>query len=246
VPVFFVHSSDLHGDSAILTGPLGRHLRDSLRLRPGEELWLVDEQATKYRAVADAVDRRAVRATLLERWHRPPRTAPRVVLGQALLKRDHFDWAVQKATELGVSAIVPLLTHRTVVHPRASREAGQVDRWQRIALEAAQQAERWEVPSLLAPLALTDFFDRHRTAERKLVLGERTAGPSLATLPLPGDPQAHVVVTIGPEGGWTPDELDAAKQAGFTVVGLGDLILRSETAAVAALSIVQSRVGVLG
>lgn len=157
-----------------------------------------------------------------------------------------MDWVVQKATELGVRAIIPLLAQHSVVRPHASRVAAQQTRWQRIALEAAQQSEQWVVPSIQLPIDVETFFTQPGGFNNKLILTERLPGYSLSSVPLPNGPASSLVMVIGPEGGWAPDELALAERSEFTGVTLGSRILRAETATLAAVSILQSRLGELG
>ena len=184
-------------------------------------------------------------AHIQDRLRGPDETSPRILLAQALLKGEHMDWIVQKATELGVYGIVPLITHRGVVRPQATRISGQVSRWQRIALEAAQQSEQWHIPDIEPPCGSRQFF-MEKVAPLKLMLVERAEGESFRTLPLDSDPQDTIVVAIGPEGGWSRDELTVAGEQGFRSTTLGPGILRSETASLAALTMLQSRLGKLG
>jgi len=157
-----------------------------------------------------------------------------------------MDWVIQKATELGAASFVPLIGRHVVIRPKAARVATQQQRWQRIALEAAQQAERWEIPTVATPCEATAFFSQQPPADVNLILRERAPGQSLASIPLPNTPESTIVIATGPEGGWAREELGIALEHGFTPVTLGKLILRAETAALAALSILQSRVGELG
>ena len=157
-----------------------------------------------------------------------------------------MDWAIQKASELGVAFITPLVTIHTVVRPNPSRQESQQVRWQRIAFEAAQQSEQWVIPRLSAPCEAEDFFKQAPAGARNLILTERGTGQSLAAMPLPHDSDSLVRIAVGPEGGWTPEEVEQAINCGFTPVSMGEHILRAETAAIAALSILQSRLGELG
>jgi 16S rRNA (uracil1498-N3)-methyltransferase len=157
-----------------------------------------------------------------------------------------MDWVIQKATELGAASFVPLIGRHVVIRPKTLRVATQQQRWQRIALEAAQQAERWEIPTVAAPCEATAFFSQQPPAVVNLILSERGPGQSLASVPLSNNPESTIVIATGPEGGWAREELGLALEHGFTPVTLGKLILRAETAALAALSILQSRLGELG
>ncbi|MGH7257840.1 MAG: 16S rRNA (uracil(1498)-N(3))-methyltransferase [Nitrospiraceae bacterium] len=245
MPAFFISSSTIHGDLVTMTGDLCHHLRASLRVQIGQTVWLTDERRNRYHARVTEMTHTDLTAHIQDRLRGPDETSPRILLAQALLKGEHMDWIVQKATELGVYGIVPLITHRGVVRPQATRISGQVSRWQRIALEAAQQSEQWHIPDIEPPCGSRQFF-MEKVAPLKLMLVERAEGESFRTLPLDSDPQDTIVVAIGPEGGWSRDELTVAGEQGFRSTTLGPGILRSETASLAALTMLQSRLGKLG
>jgi 16S rRNA (uracil1498-N3)-methyltransferase len=156
-----------------------------------------------------------------------------------------MDWVIQKATELGVERIAPVQATHSVVRPRADRIEHQRARWQRIALEAAQQSERWCVPVIDEPVTISELLTRSKSATSKIVLAERSDDTSLTTVPLPG-PDDEVWLLIGPEGGWDDKELEQVLQHGYSAVTLGPRILRAETAAIASISVLQSRLGGLG
>lgn len=157
-----------------------------------------------------------------------------------------MDWLLQKATELGVDTIVPIVTRRSVVRPKESRLQAQQARWDRIVLEAAQQSERWTVPTVAAPMEWKEYVDRYAGCAYRLLTAERTSAVGIGAVAIGNDPEACVAVAVGPEGGWEPEELREAARRGFILVSLGLRVLRAETAAIAALSIIQSRVGELG
>ncbi|MCS6288692.1 MAG: 16S rRNA (uracil(1498)-N(3))-methyltransferase [Nitrospira sp.] len=245
MPAFFVSSSDIRETRITLTDDLCHHLRASLRVKPGEELWLTDEQRQRYRVRITHVSQQAVTTEILEQRQGPVETSPPLLLAQALLKGDHMDWVVQKASELGVRMILPLVSRHGIVRPQSDRIAAQVARWQRIATEAAQQSEQWQPPQVLEPLESRRFFSTHK-ATCSLLLAERHEAIALARAPLPTHPSEQICVIIGPEGGWAEEEIAQALAQHCHAVSLGECILRADTAAVTALSIVQSRLGRLG
>jgi 16S rRNA (uracil1498-N3)-methyltransferase len=157
-----------------------------------------------------------------------------------------MDWVIQKATELGVDTIVPIHSTHSVIKPRPERLDHQRSRWERIARDAAQQSERWTIPTIADPIDLAGICRQYASAPVKGLLAERSSGPSLATIPLPQDYQHPIVLLVGPEGGWAPDEQRLAQEQGFLPLTLGPRILRAETAAIAALSILQSRLDEMG
>ena len=246
MPVFFITSDQVQNGTATVTGPLLHHLRTSLRTRIGETLWVGDDRRRRHLIQVTQLDRHQLVGRVLEQHDGPIRRSPAVTIGQALLKSDRMDWVIQKVTELGAASFVPLMGRYVVIRPKAARVATQQQRWQRIAVEAAQQAERWEIPTVAAPCEAAAFFAKQPPADVNLILRERGPGQSLASIPLPNSPESTIVIATGPEGGWAREELGIALEHGFTPVTLGKLILRAETAALAALSILQSRVGELG
>lgn len=245
MPAFFVSSSDIHGTEITLTGDLYHHLRASLRVKLGECLWLTDELRRRYRVRVSQLLQQALTMEILEQRQGPVETGPPLLLAQALLKGDQMDWVVQKGSELGVRTILPLVSRHSVVRPQPGRIAAQVARWQRIATEAAQQSEQWRPPEVLEPLESGRFFSTH-TATCSLLLAERRKGVGLSEVSLPSLSTEHLALIIGPEGGWAEEEVSLALRHHCHAVSLGECILRADTAAVTALSIVQSRLGRLG
>lgn len=247
MPVFFLPDDQITPPMATVTGELVAHLRDSLRVGVGEELLLGDGNGHRYRAAVTAISKQAITARILERLEEPPSSAPSLTLGLALLKGDKMDWAIQKTTELGVAAIVPLQTRHSVVQPKRERIEAQRARWQRIALEAAQQSEQWRVPQVRTPQALGAFLAEDARGSLRLILAERQSGAQrLLELDSPLSPEATLTVLVGPEGGWTREEVAQAAQAGYVPITLGPQILRAETAAIIALGLLQHRLGRLG
>lgn len=162
-----------------------------------------------------------------------------ISVGQAILKGEKMDWFIQKATELGVAGIVPLLTERTVAGKTGLRQ----QRWQKIALEAAQQSGRCSIPSVSAPHSLSSFLTEASTSDLKLLLWEGEEEKKLKEVlrgtQMNGERPGRISLLIGPEGGWTAEEVSVARRAGFATASLGRGILRAETAGVAALAILQ-------
>ena len=245
MPVFFVSPECIDQQTISVIGDVLVHLRDSLRITVGETLWLNNGQGVRYRVEITDVSKRAVTGRICETFEEPLRQTPRLILGQSLLKGEKMDWVIQKATELGVSEIVPLQTRHSIVQLKADRVDNQLARWQRIALEAAQQSEQWRLPTVSKPQSLSALLTSRATPTTTFMLAERREGKGLQGVELPQGVNRSLLILIGPEGGWSKEEMGIAGQAGVVPLTLGQHILRSETAAIAAISILQSRLGTL-
>jgi len=243
---FFVDPDAITPPTIHITGDLLHHLRDSLRLHPGDSLTLNDTCGSRYRVEVTHVTSQAIDSRIIDRQIEPAGRTPPIVLGQALIKGDKMDWVIQKTTELGVATIAPIYSIHSVIRPNPDRLDHQRARWNRIARDAAQQSERWTIPTIADPINLAEICRQYAAVPLKGMLTERSSSPSLATISLPQDRSHSIVLLIGPEGGWAADEQHLAQEQGFQSISLGPRILRAETAAIAALSILQSRLDEIG
>lgn len=243
---FIVGPEALQGDRVVLDRDDSHHLLQVLRARPGEA-FTAAVGGTAYRcALAGAEGGRAVGRIL---GQEPVRSEPPlyVTVFQGLAKGDKLEQVVQHGTELGAAAFVPVACARSVVRLDPDRAAARVQRWQRIAREAAQQARRGQVPAVEPVCAWEAAAARAGSFDLALVLWEQEAGqPGLAALLAGLRPGARLALYVGPEGGLTEQEVAAAVAAGARTVGLGPRILRTETAALAALAAILYAVGDLG
>ncbi len=250
MPFFFVDSNQLSGETLEIRGPLAKHLAGALRMRSGDRLFVVDERKKGYSVSLKELNRSRIFAQILERHAPPPPPPLTVTVAQSILKGKKMDWVLQKVTELGASRIIPITTQRTVIEPRIERAEGRHRRWAEILKEAAQQSERWDIPQLDYPaeaghvMALAEQFDLAIIAWEGKARSERTGGVRkiLRGRHLP----VKALIMIGPEGGFTADEIETARRHGCVAVGLGPRILRSETACLAALLMLQYELGDMG
>ncbi len=245
MPVFFIQSTRISNQTVTIDDPLLSHLSKSLRIREGEKIWVGDEHRVRYRVRVDHLDSNSLRASIIETVAGPPATPAQVVLAQAILKGDRMNWVIQKATELGVAAIIPLLTSRVIARPPAARIRTARERWQRIAVDAAQQSEHWEFPRVTQPMDLAELLKHVPHAGLYCALFERGAEQRIGSLSIDHTFRGTIVLAVGPEGGWTPEEMQELLDQRFQAISLGESILRSETAPLVALSILQHRLGYL-
>lgn len=235
-PHFFITPEQVRDPYITVTGDDLRHIRMVLRKQPGDLLTLLDGQGREYTVRITAVEKAEIDTEIIDRRERYP-SSPGIILGQGLPKTDKMDWIAQKATELGVSSLVPLVTERTIMKVRD--EEKRVTRWQKIAREAAMQSGRPDIPPVKTIRTFSDFLRTLAPGPQTLFLfpWEEGTEPVKNVLRRHLDAK-HVVVLIGPEGGFSQAEADAAKEKGFHLVSLGPNILRTETAAVAVLSMI--------
>lgn len=220
-----------------------RHLRDVLRLRAGDEAYVFDGRGREY--LCEVLEAGRGAATLEVRAEvEPPRPESplRLTLAVALLKGEKFDLVVQKATELGVWRIRPVVTKRADVRLRDAADAARrVSRWQRLALEAAKQSGRALVPEVSAPLEFARLVAAG--GARRVMFSERGGVPLAAALGASEGTADEATALVGPEGGWEDAEIEEAREAGWQIVTLGGRTLRAETAAVAVVVLLQHLCG---
>lgn len=243
-----------------ITGEKAHYLETVLRCRAGDDITIFDGRGTSYRALIKSVSRGEVVAEINEAFKEDTESPLNIVLVQGLLKGEKMDIVVQKTTELGVKEIIPLITQRSQV--RQTKKAG---RWRKIAEDAARQSGRCVIPVVHEPVELNDFLrgvsdgvSHRETSEPKsgnargLIFWEErglsmreACRPvfSSADRPLTG---FRIHLLIGPEGGFTREEVQAAESGGFVITSLGNRILRTETAAIAATAITQFLFGDIG
>ena len=229
---FFTDEWGIENGFACLEEADGRHAARVLRLEAGDEIVLLDGKSA-WRGKIVQTDGDAVKAAALEKL---PSTEPRllITLYQGLPKADKMDWIVQKGTEIGISAFVPVQMERSIVrlNPRDSEKKR--DRWRKIAREASKQAGRCHVPQVFAPLSFAAAVEMAAGRGQALVPWEEAKGVGIAAA-REGNACMEVSVWIGPEGGVTREEIEALKKAARAIpVTLGPRILRTETAGLAA------------
>jgi 16S rRNA (uracil1498-N3)-methyltransferase len=232
---FFVQQ--FNGNAAVIEGDAAHHLGHVLRAQPGQ-LYELSDGNSAWLARIETVARTRVEFALLEQLAAPRRGVETTLL-LSIVKFDAFEWAIEKATELGVSRIVPLAADRSEKGLLAAATK-RSQRWQKILLESSQQSRRLRVPLLDDPVKPAQAFAA-QSANVRLVLSERSDAPSIRTVlgrvsDASNANPATAALAIGPEGGWTDDELASARSCGFQEASLGQLILRTETAVIAALS----------
>jgi 16S rRNA (uracil1498-N3)-methyltransferase len=239
MPRFFVSKKNIQDDKGTIAGQGLRHLRKVLRLRPGDRVTLFDGEGWEHEGIVQSYTAQVGEIKILRSYQPERESSLHVTLAQAVGKGDKMDWVVEKATELGVGAIMPFLSGRTV--PKLDREKMEKrrGRWQKIALSAAEQSGRTRIPEILEMCDFEELVRRPWPGKLKILFWEQERCQNLSQFQDEAPHPESLLLVIGPEGGLSADEASQALRHGFKSVRLGKRILRTETAALAALSIVQ-------
>ncbi len=226
---------------ALLTLPEAAmaHLVRVLRLKAGDECVLFNGDGFDYAARMVSIGKKSAQAQITMRRAVDNESPLRITLAQGIARGEKMDLILQKATELGVAAIIPVMAERTEVKLDAERTEKRMAHWRSVIASACEQSGRARLPGLSAPTALNDAARGIASDALRLTL-DPTGDVSLATVQVT---TGAVVVAIGPEGGWSPRDRDTLSAAGFTGLRLGPRILRTETAGLAAIAALQSRFG---
>ena len=227
------------GKSCTLEGSAANHIMRVLRLRDGDVLTLFDGRGGEYGARITGFRKDSVQAEVQEHRDVERESKLDLTLAQGISRGERMDWVMQKATELGVTRIVPLITTRTMVKLDERQSERKVEHWRAIAIAACEQSGRNRVPEIVTPCGFREVLrPAGEEAARRLLLSP-TGSLNARDLALSGS----VTILVGPEGGLSPEEQDLAIDAGFEQVRMGPRVLRTETAAIAALTILQHDYG---
>lgn len=227
-------ADEVRGTRAFLHGQNAAHLSRVLRAQVGQELEIVTDNHLFLGRITE-ISPAQVTIDLVQEIEATPVSGPRIHLYLAIFKFDRMEWAIEKATELGVSEISPVIARRTDSH--LAKAAGKrVERWRKLAREAAQQARRNDVPEIHRPRKLKQALTEPEAG--RIVLSERERDQSLAALARESKHSKAIALATGPEGGWTEEENSAFLENGWKPASLGKNILRAETAVISALAVV--------
>jgi 16S rRNA (uracil1498-N3)-methyltransferase len=237
-PRFFLPVADFSSGKLILDRAAKKKLTRVLRLKEGDTVEIITP-GKKWECVISALPAEGVEVQAVRELPAPGPSRCYLTLAQAIPKGDRFDWLIQKATELGIAEIYPLVTERTIVRP--SNPDGRMQRWNEIAAQAAAQCEGAYPARVHKPLTLAEFLSI-QMGGLKILLHERQGYLSLRRL-LDHVKETRITFAVGPEGGWTPEETEAIVRSGYARVELGKRILRCDTAGLALAAILQYTCG---
>ena len=223
------------------------HIKNVLRLKPGDTIKLFDGTGFEYAAVIKEMSAAEVKVEIRSKVRATARSGVQIMVAQAFLKEKKMDELVRRLCELGVARWIPFFSQRSIARPDPSRLAGRSRRWHRIAAEALKQCRRPDLPEIAAALSFEEVLEVSKTCDLSIVLWENEATPLHSGI---GSNEKHsirkILLMLGPEGGFTQKEIDMAQHSGFVMAGLGPRILRAETATLAAVTLVQYLFGDMG
>jgi 16S rRNA (uracil1498-N3)-methyltransferase len=247
MPLFFIRSSDVKNGSLIISGELFNHIKNALRYKVDDPIEVVDEEKTAYQAIITRISNQVIEGKIIQKVPAGSPLFPPLILAQALVKKKKMETLLEKAAELGVSEIVPLTTERTVVLPREERWEHQKDRWEKIVLEASQQSEQPAPPKIHEPVEFQSFLQKPRSGTGFIFWEKETLSfkKSVSSF-LPFQPGKPITLIIGPEGGFHQNEIELSREKGYISLSLGRQKLRSETAVMVAITLLQYELGYFG
>ena len=245
---FFVPPQHINSENVIMPSNISRQISKILRLRPGNEIRIFDNSGWEYSVLLSEVSSTKVIGHISSKVLISVETSSKVVLYQALLKTDKFELILQKCTELGVAEFIPIQCARSI--PRTGDQGlseHRLSRWEKIVTEAAEQSGRVHVPSIQNVLGFTDACETVKSPALILSVSNNNNGlrKSLSNYTSCNKNQP-VSILVGPEGGFTEEDINYARQLGITDVSLGLRVLRAETAAITAVSVTMYELGELG
>lgn len=240
MPQFLIDPKKIAGSQTLLEGAEAKHLTRVLRHQVGDRVWVSDGEH-RWRAIIEKVSGKEVALKLLEKI--PLRkAAPSPVLGLALLKHDHLEEVLQKGVELGVGEFFLIQTVRTIPHFDREAAAKKMERFRKVALEAAKQSGLVAIPKIHPPVLFEALTPQFQNFSAVILAWEEENVASFHSVFSGVDP-SRLLILIGPEGGWTLAEVKAAEAAGAKTASLGQQILRSETAAMVTMALCQYELG---
>lgn len=232
MPRFKINPDQISDNIAVITGDDYRHIVKVLRYKTEDEITLFDNSGIEYACVIKDVAKDAVSAEITARYGIKTESPLKIKLFQSMAKGDKMDLIIQKTTELGVQDIYPIVSQRSDV-----KNTGKIPRWQKIADESIKQCGRVTSPVIHTEIRYSDIFDVEKS-DLNLIFYENEESASLADMKDDSEVKS-VSIIIGPEGGFSEDEVKQAESNGFVSVGLGPRILRAETASIAAVTLLQ-------
>lgn len=227
---YFIGPDQWMDDSIVITGEDVHHIVKVMRSEVGDMIFVSDGAGRVASARLTQIDSKEVHAQIIEPLDEQREMPIQVTLGQGLPKGDKLEWILQKGTEMGAHAFLPFSSERTIVKLDEKKEGKKLERWQKIAKEAAEQSHRAVLPKVLAPTTFKSILAQGQSYQARMIAYEKETSVGVKEVLQSLAPGDSLLVLIGPEGGFSVEEVAQAEAAGFVSVHLGPRILRTETA----------------
>lgn len=238
MPRFFADKENISEDKIFIRSSDVNHIKNVLRMQPGDELEICDGKGTDYSCTIETLDRDEIVLNIVSSERSKTELPKKIYLFQGIPKSDKMELIIQKAVELGAYEIIPTVTKRCIVKIDAKKEDKKISRWQSIAESAAKQSGRGIIPTVKAPMSLKEAYEYSATLGAALIPYERAEGIEKTREIISSlSDKESVAVFIGPEGGFEESEIEQALSKGIEPITLGKRILRTETAGLAILSV---------
>lgn len=240
----FYIPSTVEGAGVTLSGSDAKHIRAVLRMKTGDSIFLFDDAGSEYRGEIASFAPEGIGVRVLQKYPSKSESQSRITLAQAVLKDRKLDEIVRQATELGIASLVPFLSQRSVSRPGIDRLMSRKRRWEKIAAESIKQCGRSLAPEIRPAESFGGMLQDIQGCRIKIAFWENESTPvSMERIGIRPEGDDTVAVLVGPEGGFTEDEIEQAESAGFVTCSLGPRILKADTAAIAACTLVQYLLG---
>lgn len=236
---FFISLEEITNPSPTITGSDANHIKNSLRLKPKDKILLFDGSNIEYEAVIKNIFSNKVEVSIIRKFSSTPESSVQITIAQAFLKGRKLDFLVRYFTELGITKWAPFVAQRSVALPDEKRLFTRIRRWEKIAIEAVKQCNRGQITKIAKPTSFENILNAEGY-DLKIVFWENEVKTLNSIFSQTHNKRFNkILAVLGPEGGFTLQEIENAKTCGFTIASLGPRILRAETASIAACVILQ-------
>jgi len=244
---FFIEQSKITSTKIFITGSDAAHIKKVLRMKPGDMIGLFDGRGFEYDARIESLTAESVEVLIARRFLSASESPVQIIVAQALLKDKKMDTLARQLTEIGAARLIPFTSIRSVPVPDPKRLSARRKRWEKIAIEALKQCRRGHVTEICETVTFNDAINIDDGCDLRIVFWENESKPvSDAVQQVHDRHYKKILAVLGPEGGFSEKEIEDAKACGFVTASLGPRILRSETAAIAACTILQYLFGDMG
>jgi len=240
---FFIEHAQSTGSTLVITGSDARHIKTVLRLKSGDKIGLFDGKGFEYEAKIVDLSSGKVKVSVIRRFPSAAESPVQITVAQGFLKEKKMDGLVRQLSELGINKWNPFIADRSVPRPDKKQLSARTKRWEKISKEAIKQCKRGCIMEIDDTVSFEEILNLSQTADLKIAFWENELQPLNAELPRPDRNINKIYVLLGPEGGFTQQEIESARDRGFVTASLGPRILRAETATVAACVLLQHLFG---